>query len=406
MDVPDGEVPMPHPPKSAEAQHRLLAAVVFTDAVSFSKLAGRDEQAAFRILNRDFSVMTSICGAHGGRVLNTMGDGMLMVFPSAVEAMQCALKIQQSLYAQSKTLPAVSVLQHRLGVHLGDIIIDGENVFGDGVNVAARLQSECKPGAICYSRMVGDVIRNKVAVKARFLGAKHLKNIVEPVPVYEVPPLSEYDTDYDPIDTPEVIQPDQGASGSKAAWLLVASVALIALAVFAVLKLTRPNNDLEKKLAMGNGKPTPTTTATTPTSTPTPTSSPTGMGVDLDRLRSLYDFKGLIRACEADPGKAAMLDKYRAMDSLRSWLESELAGATQSRSLAVTLGGQAGRLYQGTRGLTFESPGGIREIDLSQLSPADWLNLVDTVKATPVSGQPAPSDLPRWIQAFKTEYGA
>lgn len=406
MDVPDGDVQMPQPPKSAEAQHRLLAAVVFTDAVSFSKLAGRDEQAAFRILNRDFAVMTSICNSHGGRVLNTMGDGMLMVFPSAVEAMQCALKIQQSLYAQSKTLPAVSVLQHRLGVHLGDIIIDGENVFGDGVNVAARLQSECKPGAICYSRMVGDVIRNKVAVKARFMGAKHLKNIAEPVPVYEVPPLSEYDTGFDPIDSPEVIAQEEGVSGSKAAWLIIASLALIALAVFAVIKFTKPNNDLEKKLAIGNGKPTASPTGSPPASSPTPTATPTGMGVDLDRLRANYDFKGLVQACQADPSKASMLDKYRAMDSLRTWIESELSLATQSKALSVSIGGQASRLYLGTRGLTVESPGGIRDASLSEFAPADWMAIVQALQSASISGQPAPADLSRWIQAFKAEYGA
>src|SRR5471032_1346700 len=158
-------------------EQRMLAAIVFTDVVGFSKLAATNEARVYTSLQRDMGVITSLCRAHSGQVLNTMGDGMLLCFTSAVDAMSCAVEIQRTLLSQSQTLPASDVLHHRIGVHLGDIIMSGDNVFGDGVNIAARLQAEAKPDGICFSKTVHEVIKNKLKIDAQYLAPRQLKNI-------------------------------------------------------------------------------------------------------------------------------------------------------------------------------------------------------------------------------------
>ncbi|MBS1719129.1 MAG: adenylate/guanylate cyclase domain-containing protein [Armatimonadetes bacterium] len=402
---PEGEKPV--------AQHRLLAAIVFTDAVGFSKLAGKDEQAAFKILQRDFNLMTEICHSHGGRVLNTMGDGMLMVFGSAVEAMQCALKIQQSLYVSSRNMPAVSVLMHRLGVHMGDVIIDGENVFGDGVNVAARLQAECKPGAICYSRMVGDVIKHKVPVKARFLGAKHLKNIAEPVPVYEVPPLSEFATDNDPL-LPSPSEQKDGVSGARAGVMLaLVGGLLLALAVIIIWVGKKPVKstikDLDSKHSAtvrpsptSKPSPSPTATATAqPTGTPTPpTPAPQP---NLEEARSRYDFTEMLRLLgNSDPARR---ETIKDLVDCRAWLEAELAATSPTNPLIAKVDGGDTKIYVSTRGLMLEGPSGVKEAQLISLPPATWLAMIEGAVKAPPTGTAAPYAANRWMGSWRAEFG-
>lgn len=171
-------------------EQRILAAIVFTDVVGFSKLAATNEARVYTSLQRDMGVITSLCRAHSGQVLNTMGDGMLLCFTSAVDAMSCAVEIQRTLFSQAQTLPASDVLHHRIGVHLGDIIMSGDNVFGDGVNIAARLQSEAKPGGICFSKTVHEVIKNKLKINAQYMAPRQLKNIGR-VEIWQVPPIEE-----------------------------------------------------------------------------------------------------------------------------------------------------------------------------------------------------------------------
>ncbi len=388
-----------HESSEAVRENRVLAAIVFTDAVAFSKLAGRDEKAAYAILNRDFDLMTGFCRSNGGRVLNTMGDGMLMCFGSAVDAMQCALKIQQALHVQAQSLPTISVLQHRIGVHLGDIIIDGENVFGDGVNVAARLQAECRPGAICYSRMVADVIKNKVQIRGRFLGPRHLKNIIEPVPVYEVPSLSEYVTEHDPFDEPVISGHEEGASGSRATLMVVASVVLVGAVIFAAMQLTRGKNSLDDprvgRTKSGRGaQPSPSTT-------PSTTTPAVSTKAQLDPLRARYDFAGMLQVLEAAPGASAETDRVRGLVSMRAWLDSEISAATASKPIATPDGARA---YRGTRGVVVESSTGIHEMAFEEIPPATLLNILSSAVAAPPTGQTPPGDATLWINQFRAEY--
>jgi len=165
---------------------RTLAAIVFTDVVSFSAHMGRDEVKTVGLINRDFAEMRRLCESRGGAVLKTTGDGLLCYFASAVEAVACALDMQKRFAVLGKTLPPGEVLQHRIGIHLGDVLVQDQDVMGDGVNIASRLQAEAEPGGICISQTVYDVVKNKIELKATYLGARDLKNIAQAVPVYSL----------------------------------------------------------------------------------------------------------------------------------------------------------------------------------------------------------------------------
>jgi class 3 adenylate cyclase len=165
---------------------RSLAAIVFTDVVSFSARMQTDEEATLELLKRDFDAMREICTQHQGSVLKTTGDGLLLYFSSAVQAVACALAMQRFFAEQAKTRPAAQSLVHRLGIHLGDVFVNEQDVMGDGVNIAARLQAEAEPGGICISQTVYDVVKNKLALHVTRLGPRELKNISQHIPIYKL----------------------------------------------------------------------------------------------------------------------------------------------------------------------------------------------------------------------------
>src|SRR5882757_1393065 len=165
---------------------RSLAAIVFTDVVSFSARMQADEETTLTLLKRDFDAMRVICTEHQGSVLKTTGDGLLLYFSSAVQAVACALAMQRFFAEQAKTRPAAQSLVHRLGIHLGDVFVNEQDVMGDGVNIAARLQAEAEPGGICISQTVYDVVKNKLALHVTRLGPRELKNISQAIPIYKL----------------------------------------------------------------------------------------------------------------------------------------------------------------------------------------------------------------------------
>lgn len=165
---------------------RSLAAIVFTDVVSFSARMQADEEATLALLRRDFDTMHEICSQHQGSVLKTTGDGLLLYFSSAVQAVACALAMQRFFAEQAKTRPAAQSLVHRLGIHLGDVFVNDQDVMGDGVNIAARLQAEAEPGGICISQTVYDVVKNKLVLHVTRMGPRELKNISQRIPIYKL----------------------------------------------------------------------------------------------------------------------------------------------------------------------------------------------------------------------------
>ena len=195
------------PPIPPGPGQRSLAAIVFTDVVSFSARMQADEDTTLRLLKRDFAEMREICIQHHGSVLKTTGDGLLLYFSSAVQAVACALAMQRAFAEQMKARPAAESLTHRVGIHLGDVFVNQQDVMGDGVNIAARLQAEAEPGGICISQTVYDVVRNKLALHVTRLGPRELKNISQSIPIYKLLLEAQAFTGPEPETEPESEEP-------------------------------------------------------------------------------------------------------------------------------------------------------------------------------------------------------
>ena len=170
---------------------RALAAIVLTDAVSFSARMSVDEEGTLNLIQRDLQLMADLCDRYGGQVLKSTGDGLLMSFSSAAQAVSCSQEIQKELTNLAEGLAPEDYLRHRIGIHLGDVLFSHGDVLGNGVNIAARLQNRSTPGGICISQTVYDVVKSRLDIKASFLGPLQLKNIKEPVPAFQIPPLGE-----------------------------------------------------------------------------------------------------------------------------------------------------------------------------------------------------------------------
>jgi adenylate cyclase len=163
---------------------RKLAAILSADVKGYSRLMGADEEATVRTLQAYKEVMVSSIQHHRGRVVGTAGDSVLAEFPSVVNAVQCAVEIQQVLKAKNAMLSETRRMEFRIGINLGDVIEEGEQIYGDGVNIAARLEGLAEAGGICISESAFQQIENKLPLRYDYLGEHEVKNIAKPVRVY------------------------------------------------------------------------------------------------------------------------------------------------------------------------------------------------------------------------------
>lgn len=176
---------------------RRLAAIVVADVVGYSRLMEDDEVATLAVLKeRRATILQPIVRAHGGRIVKVMGDGVLLEFASAVNAMSGAIELQRKMADANAFLSKARRIVLRIGINLGDVVIDGSDLYGDGVNIAARLQSLAEPGAIFVSGSIRDQVYRKLALGFEELGPTSLKNITEPVRVYRVLDRSAVTMDY------------------------------------------------------------------------------------------------------------------------------------------------------------------------------------------------------------------
>src|SRR5215831_4880954 len=176
----------PHSPGEPSSRKRKLAAILHADVAGFSRLMGEDETGTHRALGELRGAVDPLIAAHGGRIVGTAGDSLLADFSSVVDALNCAVEMQRASRAINDPLPPERRLELRIGVNLGDVIVDGDDIFGDGVNIAARLESLAQPGTVCISQTVYDQVRNKIDLDFRPLGSHRVKNIAEPVRAYAV----------------------------------------------------------------------------------------------------------------------------------------------------------------------------------------------------------------------------
>jgi adenylate cyclase len=165
---------------------RKLAAILSADVKGYSRLLGEDELGTIRTLNVHKEVMGNLIQQHRGRVVDAPGDNLLAEFGSVVEAVQCAVDIQKELKTRNAELPQNHKMEFRIGINLGDVIEEGEKIFGDGVNIAARMEGLANAGEICISGSVYDQVENKVDLKYEFLGEQSVKNITKPVRAYRL----------------------------------------------------------------------------------------------------------------------------------------------------------------------------------------------------------------------------
>jgi adenylate cyclase len=253
---------------------RKIAAIFAADIAGYSRLVAEDEEETLRRLAAYRAVTDDFIAKAGGRIFNTAGDAVLAEFPSAVEAVRCAIDIQESLRTRNMAYPASRQMQFRIGITIGDVVERDGDLLGDGVNIAARLEGLAEVGGICVSRAVHEQVVNKLSVQFADIGAQEVKNIPTPVHAYMVAMRRE-DGSYA---TPQVKKPaPKPAAGPHWLWpAVVLVVCLVAIGVAGFLYFT--------KIEMANGpkeaaaiptpaapSPSPSVAAVAPTPTPTPT---------------------------------------------------------------------------------------------------------------------------------------
>src|SRR5262247_392893 len=168
----------------SENVERKLTAILSADVKGYSRLMGEDEVGTLRTLTAYRKVIDSLIEQHRGRIVGAAGDSILAEFASVVDAVQCAVVIQTTLKAENTNLPPDRRMEFRIGINLGDVMVEGEQIYGDGVNIAARLEALADAGGICISGVVHDQIRDKLPYAFADLGERSVKNITRPVRAY------------------------------------------------------------------------------------------------------------------------------------------------------------------------------------------------------------------------------
>jgi adenylate cyclase len=222
-----------------EKVRRRLTTLLCADAAGYTRLMGADEAGTLATLRQRRAAMATLIERHEGRIVNTWGDAVIAEFSSVVEAVQCAIETQQELSGHNDELPEEQRMNFRIGINLGDVMIEGDDVYGDGVNIAARLQELAEPGGILISGPVYDQVHNKLSIGFERLGEQSLKNVAHPVTGYRVlqggAPSRPQTSPPEPSRNPAA--PPDSASGFARAWewytrLPRASVVLIAITIF------------------------------------------------------------------------------------------------------------------------------------------------------------------------------
>ncbi len=165
---------------------RRLAAILAADIAGYSRLMHEDEPATVRDLKAHQSVILPLIGRHGGRIIDTAGDGIMAEFPSVIGATECAVEIQTVMAERNQPVPESRRMRFRIGINLGDVIHDETRIYGDGINIAARLEALAQPGGVLVSNTVYDQVRGKLPLTFEDVGERQVKNIEQPVRMYRL----------------------------------------------------------------------------------------------------------------------------------------------------------------------------------------------------------------------------
>jgi class 3 adenylate cyclase len=301
---------------------RRLSCILAADAVGYSQQMEQDEESTIRVLAAHRAVIDGIITFHGGRIMSTAGDSVLAEFSSVVEAVRCAVEIQEALKTRNDALPETSQMHFRVGVNLGDVVVKNDDLLGDGVNVAARLETIAEPGGICISSSVYDQITGKLDLGFQDIGEQTLKNISRPIRVYRVSGPGKPQRSAPPA-------PPAPRAREPLAWV-IGAVAVVALAALAAWQ--------SGWLRFGSADRGSVPIAAGPVVTPAPAVLPAQKGADVpsppaDALKAQADAELARARSEADAARAA---KAKA--------EAELAAnrvRTQALADAARIRGEA-----------------------------------------------------------------
>jgi len=240
---------------------RKIAAIFAADIAGYSRLVAEDEEETLRRLASYRQVTDDFIARGGGRIFNTAGDAVLAEFPSAVEAVRCAIDIQESLRTRNMAYPPSRQMAFRIGITIGDVVERDGDLLGDGVNIAARLEGLAEVGGICISRAVHEQVANKLSVQFADIGAQEVKNIPTPVHAYMVAMRREDGT----YATPQVRKPAKAQGAAQQNWMWPAAVTVVSLAAIGVggfLYFTKLETSAPSKAAAAsNASPAPSTLA-------------------------------------------------------------------------------------------------------------------------------------------------
>src|SRR5437667_7779413 len=312
---------------------RKIAAIFAADIAGYSRLVAEDEEETLRRLASYRQVTDDFIAKGGGRIFNTAGDAVLAEFPSAVEAVRCAIDIQESLRTRNMAYPPSRQMAFRIGITIGDVVERDGDLLGDGVNIAARLEGLAEVGGICISRAVHEQVVNKLSVQLADIGAQEVKNIPTPVHAFMVAMRRE-DGSYA---TPEVKKPAKASGPPNWMWpLTVTVVSLAAIGVGGFLYFTKLEMGPASKgpaVASSQATPSPAPSAVAPAPAPSPAPTAAAPASPSSPPSS------------ASPQVFASSEKFAATnvpfvsERVRATLASEYAPAVDSKAFALNLGG-------------------------------------------------------------------
>jgi class 3 adenylate cyclase len=304
--------------RDAIFMRRKIAAILVAHIADYGRLVADDEEETLRRLASYRSTTDDLIAIAGGRIFNAAGDAFLAEFPSAVEAVRCAIDIQESLRTRNLAYPDSRQMSYRIGLGIGDVVEREGDLLGDGVNIAARLEGLAEAGGICISRAVYEQVTNKLSARFVDIGARKVKNIPEPVHAYLVVTWDDGRTSAQPqaAATP--------ASARSAKWLSAAAIGAVALctAAFAFLSAQRPDSKALSNSTAAVMLPLAPTTSPPSSSTPATSSSPATSSTPGPAIRRTSSVRN-----EADATKRS-LQSCQGLAAQRGWGSTESLGKT------------------------------------------------------------------------------
>ena len=432
---------------SPVSPQRTLAAIVFSDAVNFSARMTHDEPGALKAVRRDLAMMSEVCARYDGRVVKNTGDGLMMLFASAVQAVHCAIEIQRVIAEAARIQPDAESFAHRIGVHLGDVVLTADDALGDGVNVAARLQEHAEPGGVCMSQTVFEVVRSSLAVAVESPRKLQLKN-VETVDAIRIGPRA---ITGQPVRQGRAKKTAAGGSRWIAAGIVILAGAILYTGSSLKDALTRSRADSPAPSVAAStaaatpapaGAPAPaapapsaaartspsagtsraatnaapSTPAVAAASKPAPPAPPGPDEIEQRRLAAhktyaVGDFVRWVAGHEslrADPAIRGTVRRFQVLEQMMTVTRTAVAAATAERPLTMqsdTGRGQVTMRAWGSDGrVILAGPRGSRTADWSDLQPWEVARLTEA--ATHMT-TPTPQEVQerrQWLVAFRTEY--